>query len=69
MQVVKPASSRTTVAKIGLTGDASTSELKKTIETLNAQISEVESRLKADVLAVTASKAHRQLSDATPGKG
>ena len=33
---VKPASSRTADAKTGSTGDASTSELKKAIDTLNA---------------------------------
>lgn len=53
--------------KIGLIGDASTSELKKVTDTLNAQTSKFRSKLKtlkADVLAVAISKAHKQLSDA-----
>ena len=67
VQVVKPASGRTTGAKTNLTGDASTSELKKATNTLNAQTSKLKSKLKdlkADVLAVTTSQAHKLLSDA-----
>lgn len=67
VQTVKPASSRSTGAKTGLTGDASTSELGKAAEALNAQTSDLKSKLKAlkaDVLAVTTSKAHKLLSDA-----
>ena len=67
VQTVKPASSRSTGAKIGLTGDVSTGELGKAAEALNAQTSDLKSKLKAlkaDVLAVTTSKAHKLLSDA-----
>ncbi|MBH9972054.1 hypothetical protein H3S93_07010 [Bifidobacterium sp. W8109] len=67
MQTVKPASGMTTVAKTNLTGDASTSELKKVTETLKARTSKMKSKLKIlkrDVLAVTTSKAHKLLSDA-----
>lgn len=67
VQTVKPASSRSTGAKIGLTGDVSTGELGKAAEALNAQTSDLKSKLKAlkaDVLAVTTSKAHKLLADA-----
>ena len=67
MQTVKPASGMTTVAKTNLTGDASTSELKKVTETLKARTSKMKSELKIlkrDVLAVTTSQAHKLLSDA-----
>ena len=67
MQTVKPASGMTTVAKTNLTGDASTSELKKVTETLKARTSKMKSKLKIlkrDVLAVTTSQAHKLLSDA-----
>ena len=67
MQTVKPASGRTTGAKTNLTGDASTSELKKVTETLKARTAEMKSKLKilkGDVLAVTTSQAHKLLSDA-----
>ena len=67
MQTVKPAFGRTTVAKTNLTGDASTSELKKVTETLKARTAEMKSKLKilkGDVLAVTTSQAHKLLSDA-----
>lgn len=67
MQTVKLASGRTTGAKTNLIGDASTSELKKVVEALNTQISEMRSRLKvlkANVLAVITSQAHKLLSDA-----
>lgn len=46
VQTVKLASGRTTGAKTNLIGDASTSELKKVVEALNTQISEMRSRLK-----------------------
>ena len=67
VQVVKSASGRTTGAKTNLTGDASTSELKKVTETLKVRTSEMKSKLKIlkrDVLAVTTSQAHKLLSDA-----
>ena len=63
-QTVKPASSGTVVIEARLTGDASTSELEKVTETLSAQTSKFKSKLKAlkaDMLAVTTSKAHKQL--------
>lgn len=67
VQTVKLASSRSTGVKTGLTGDASIIELGKVAEALNAQTSDLKSKLKAlkvGVLAVTASKAHKLLSDA-----
>ena len=67
VQAVKPASSRSTGVKTGLTGDTSARELKEANDTLNAQTSKFKpilKTLKADVLAVTTSKAHKQLSDA-----
>ena len=67
VKTTKPASSRKTSVKTGLTGDASTGELKKATENLASQISrmKIEVRtIKAKVLAVNTSKAHKQLSDA-----
>lgn len=66
VQTVKLVSSRSTGVKPGLTGDASTCELKKATETLNAQTLDLKSKLKAlkaDVFAVTTSQAHKQLLD------
>lgn len=67
VQAVKPTTSRPTGLKTSLIEDASTSELGKAAEALDAQTSELKSKLKAfktDVLAVTTPKAHKQLSDA-----
>lgn len=66
VQTVKLVSSRSKGVKPGLTGDASTCELKKATETLNAQTLDLKSKLKAlkaDVFAVTTSQAHKQLLD------
>lgn len=67
VKTIKPASSRKTSAKTGLTGDASTGELKKATENLASQITRMKAEvrtIKAKVLAVNTSKAHKQLSDA-----
>ena len=67
VKTTKPASSRKTSAKTALTGDASTGELKKATENLAAQITRMKAEvrtIKAKVLAVNTSKAHKQLSDA-----
>ncbi|MDT7511729.1 hypothetical protein [Bifidobacterium sp. H6bp9] len=67
VKTTKPASSRKTSVKTGLTGDASTGELKKATENLVSQISRMKAEvrtIKARVLAVNTSKAHKQLSDA-----
>ena len=67
VKTIKPASSRKTSAKTGLTGDASTGELKKATENLASQITRMKAEvrtIKARVLAVNTSKAHKQLSDA-----
>ena len=67
VKTTKPASSRKTSAKTALTGDSSTGELKKATENLAAQISRMKAEvrtIKAKVLAVNTSKAHKQLSDA-----
>ena len=67
VKTTKPASSRKTSVKTGLTGDASTGELKKATENLASQISRMKTEvrtIKAKVLAVNTSKAHKQLSDA-----
>ncbi|WP_216476358.1 PspA/IM30 family protein [Bifidobacterium sp. A11] len=67
MKTTKPASSRKTRVKTALTGDASTGELKKATENLSAQITRMKTEvrtIKAKVLAVNTSKAHKQLSDA-----
>lgn len=66
-KTIKPASSRKTNVKTGLTGDASTGELKEATGNLAAQASRMKAEvrtLKAKVLAVNTSKAHKQLSDA-----
>lgn len=67
VKTTKPASSRKTSVKTALTGDASTGELKKATENLASQISRMKAEvrtIKAKVLAVNTSKAHKQLSDA-----
>lgn len=67
VKTTKPASSRKTSVKNGLTGDASTGELKKATENLASQITRMKAEvrtIKAKVLAVNTSKAHKQLSDA-----
>lgn len=67
VKTIKPASSRKTSVKTGLTGDASTGELKKATENLAAQITRMKTEvrtIKAKVLAVNTSKAHKLLSDA-----
>lgn len=67
VKTTKPASSRKTSVKTALTGDASTGELKKATENLASQISRVKAEvrtIKAKVLAVNTSKAHKLLSDA-----
>ena len=67
VKTTKPASSRKTSVKTALTGDASTGELKKATENLASQITRMKAEvrtIKAKVLAVNTSKAHKQLSDA-----
>ncbi|WP_416517459.1 hypothetical protein [Bifidobacterium asteroides] len=67
VKTTKPASSRKTSVKTALTGDASTGELKKATENLASQISRMKAEvrtIKAKVLAVNTSKAHKLLSDA-----
>ena len=67
VKTTKPASSRKTSVKTALTGGASTGELKKATENLAAQITRMKAEvrtIKAKVLAVNTSKAHKQLSDA-----
>ena len=67
VKTIKPASSRKASAKTALTRDASTGELKKATENLSAQISRMKAEvrtIKAKVLAVNTSKAHKQLFDA-----
>ncbi|MCT6919162.1 MAG: hypothetical protein M3Z49_08115 [Bifidobacteriales bacterium] len=67
VKTTKPASSRKTSVKTALTGDASTGELKKATENLAAQITRMKTEvrtIKAKVLAVNTSKAHKLLSDA-----
>lgn len=67
VRTTKPASSRKASAKTALTGDASTGELKKATENLAAQITRMKTEvrtIKAKVLAVNTSKAHKLLSDA-----
>lgn len=67
VKTTKPASSRKTSVKTGLTGDASTGKLKKATENLASQILRMKTEvrtIKAKVLAVNTSKAHKQLSDA-----
>ena len=66
-KAIKPASSRKANVKTGLTGDASTGELKEATGNLAAQASRMKAEvrtLKAKVLAVNTSKANKQLSDA-----
>lgn len=66
IQTMKKVFSKATSVKTNLTGDVSTSELKKATDTLAAQTSKMKSKLKAlkvDVLAVTTSQAHKLLSD------
>ena len=67
VKTTKPALSRKTSVKTALTGDASTGELKKATENLTSQISRMKAEvrtIKAKVLAVNTSKAHKLLSDA-----
>ena len=67
VKTTKLASSRKTSVKTALTGDASTGELKKATENLASQISRMKAEvrtIKAKVLAVNTSKAHKLLSDA-----
>ena len=67
VKTTKPASSRKTSVKTALTGDTSTGELKKATENLASQILRMKTEvrtIKAKVLAVNTSKAHKQLSDA-----
>lgn len=72
VKTTKPASSRKTSVKTALTGDTSTGELKKATENLASQILRMKTEvrtIKAKVLAVNTSKAHKQLSDAIGNAG